>query len=121
MQDIVSSHGLDKSDAYESKTIFHHIMEGELPDDEKTVARLTDEGFVVVAAGGETTARVLSALMFFLLSSPEWLVKVHDELDSVMYDPQILTTWQKLEGLPCLVSFPLMIGQLVLMMSRLLA
>jgi cytochrome P450 len=104
VQEIVSSHGSDRSDAYESRTIFHDILDGKLSDSDKTIDRLTDEGFVLVVAGGETTARVLSALIFFLLSNPEWLEKVHEELDGAMHDPRVLSTWQKLEALPVLVS-----------------
>jgi cytochrome P450 len=71
---------------------------------------------VLVVAGGETTAKVLTALIFFLLSNPEWLEKVRKELDDTMPDPQILSTWQMLEALPCLVSFPVMLDDLLLIL-----
>jgi cytochrome P450 len=100
----MSPHGSDRLDTYKTKTIFHHILDSDLPDAEKTVARLSDEGFVLVVAGGETTAKTLTTLIFFLLANPEWLEKVHQELDSTMPNPEILSTWQKLDALPCLVS-----------------
>lgn len=37
-------------------TIFHELLAGNLPDKEKTLARLSQESQVLVGAGTETTA-----------------------------------------------------------------
>jgi cytochrome P450 len=68
------------------------------------VGRLTDEGFVMIVAGAETTARTLQNLIFFIFSNPDWLDRIREELDAITPDPQISATWQQLEALPCLVG-----------------
>jgi cytochrome P450 len=115
VQNIVSTHGSDNTDSSKSNTIFHQILDSKLPDPEKTVARLTDEGFVMVVAGGETTSKVLTVLLYFLLANPEWLGKVREELDNAMPNPKLLSSWQKLEALPCLVRLPDMLSDQLLM------
>ncbi|KAI9705095.1 MAG: hypothetical protein M1836_006878 [Candelina mexicana] len=55
-------------------TIFHELLnDKDLPPQEKTISRLSDEGQVVVFAGSETTAHTLSAIHFHLLDNPSKL------------------------------------------------
>lgn len=37
-------------------TIFHELLEADLPDREKSTARLWQEGQIIIGAGTETTA-----------------------------------------------------------------
>jgi cytochrome P450 len=62
-----------------------------------------DEGFILVGAGGETTAQTLAVLTFHLLNNPLVLRKLRAELDSAMPDPERQLPWQQLEQLPYLV------------------
>lgn len=63
-----------------------------------------DEGFILVGAGGETTAQTLAVLTFHLLNNPQVLRKLQEELDHAMPDPEQQIPWQQLEQLPYLVS-----------------
>lgn len=36
-----------------SNTVFHAVLDSTLPEHEKSVDRLSDEGFVMIVAGGE--------------------------------------------------------------------
>lgn len=68
------------------KTIFHGIMQADLPPAEKTADRLADEAFVLLVAGAETTARTLCVILCHLLSSPSTLPRLRAELDPVLKD-----------------------------------
>ena len=61
-QDTTSKERL--ADDEKAKTIFHGIMQSRIPAEEKTVERLVDEAFVLIVAGGETTARVRIMMSF---------------------------------------------------------
>lgn len=95
---------VDDSELHPSRTIFETILRSSLPAAEKTVERLTDEAFVLVGAGGETTAKALSNTIFHLLSNPDWLQRVLEELDKAMPDPNQLARWSELEKLPVLTA-----------------
>lgn len=66
------------------KTIFHGIMQADLPPAEKTADRLADEAFVLLVAGAETTARTLCVILCHLLSKPSVLTRLRAELDPVL-------------------------------------
>lgn len=85
------------------KTIFHGIMQADLPPAEKTADRLADEAFVLLVAGAETTARTLCVILCHLLSSPSVLARLRAELDPVMRQhlPQLPPS-RVLEELPLL-------------------
>ncbi|KAJ9606419.1 hypothetical protein H2200_009380 [Cladophialophora chaetospira] len=84
------------------RTIFQTVLESNLPPSEKTVERITDEAFVFVVAGGDTTARGLTNALFYLLTHPEWKHKLQEEIDQVMPDPKSLPSSTVLEKLPIL-------------------
>ncbi len=90
-----------------NKTIFEALLDSDLPPQEKTVDRLLGEGFILVGAGGETTAHTLAVLSFHLLNNPEILKKLRAELVEVMPDPCSPVSWQQLEQLPFLVGLNL--------------
>ncbi|PGH14041.1 hypothetical protein AJ79_03311 [Helicocarpus griseus UAMH5409] len=83
------------------RTIFYDILDSHvLPPEDKTVQRMSEEAFGMVVAGGDTTGRALANLMYHLHANPEWLARVHQELDSVMPDPEKPAKLQELEALP---------------------
>ncbi|KAF7511511.1 hypothetical protein GJ744_004099 [Endocarpon pusillum] len=84
------------------KTIFEELRDSDLPAQEKTIERLVDDGFVLVTAGGETTAQTLAVLTFHLLNNPDILCELRTELDQAMPDAAVLECWQTLEQLPYL-------------------
>ncbi len=85
------------------KTIFEELCDSDLPPQEKTIERLMDEGFILIGAGGESTAQTLTVLTFHLLNNPEIVLELRAELDKVMPDPESSVSWQTLEQLPFMV------------------
>ncbi|KAG4425028.1 hypothetical protein IFR04_001798 [Cadophora malorum] len=61
-------------------TIFHDILSSNLPEAEKSLDRLYQEGQTFIAAGTETTAWCLTVITFYLLSDPAILNTLRNEL-----------------------------------------
>ncbi|KAL2828557.1 cytochrome P450 [Aspergillus pseudoustus] len=87
------------------RTIFYDILDSPtlLPRD-KTPKRMTEEAFGMVVAGGYTTGKAMSNLMYHLHANPEWLGKVRGELESVMKFPDDAVTLSELQALPVLTA-----------------
>ena len=86
------------------RTIFHDLLSSTLPASEKSVARLGQEGQVVVGAGTETTAWTLSVTTFHLLSNPAILHQLRKELIAAIPDPSQPVPLATLEQLPYLTA-----------------
>lgn len=67
-----------------ARTIFHGIMRSTLQPEEKTIVRLSDEAFVLIVAGAETTARVLTVILSYLFQNAELFTRLREELDKVV-------------------------------------
>ncbi|GKT84348.1 trichodiene oxygenase [Colletotrichum tofieldiae] len=80
--------------------VFAELFDSDLPPEEKTTKRLTAEGVVVMVAGTETTSFTLTVITFYLLTKPEILEKLTQELRTVVRDPEHLPSWPTLEALP---------------------
>lgn len=87
-------------------TVFDSILDSDLPEHEKETERLWQEAQVICIAGTETTAWALSVITFYLLSNPEVLRTLRDELESAMPEPSETFEIRDLEKLPYLVSTP---------------
>ena len=87
-----------------SARILHHILESNLPAEDKTTHRMGEEAFTVIAAGGESVARTLTTAVYHLIANPSTLDKLRAELREVQPDPEIHIGLQQLEQLPYLVS-----------------
>ena len=83
-----------------AKTVFHGIMQSDLPPIEKTEQRLADEAFVLIVAGAETTARVLTVIVAHLLQQKELYARLQQELSVARRSVQPSVT--DLESLPFL-------------------
>ncbi|OCK79494.1 cytochrome P450 [Lepidopterella palustris CBS 459.81] len=83
-------------------TIFHEILNSDLPEREKTPERLWQDGQVTVIAGTLTTAAALSDITYYLLQQPAQLRQLKTELAAVIPDPTQLPSVAKLEQLPYL-------------------
>jgi cytochrome P450 len=88
-------------------TIFHELINSNLPPREKTLDRLWQEGQVVVGAGADTTANTLTVITFHLLDNPEKLVKLKKELATVLPTPTSRPKLLELEKLPYFVRLTL--------------
>ncbi|KAJ9243589.1 hypothetical protein DTO169E5_2504 [Paecilomyces variotii] len=82
-------------------TIFHTMLDSDLPPEEKSADRLIDEGQSVVGAGSETTAGTLTLITFYLLRNQTILNKLREELASV---PDAKPRLPYLEKLPYLTA-----------------
>lgn len=93
-----------KTQSTSTKTIFHELLTGTLPPQEKRIERLWQEGQIVVGAGTETTAWTLSVILFYLLDNPNVMARLQTELKHAIPDPSERVSWNRLEQLPYLGS-----------------
>ncbi|KAL6231639.1 hypothetical protein BDW75DRAFT_247784 [Aspergillus navahoensis] len=87
------------------RTIFYDMLDSAvlLPRD-KTPKRMAEEAFGMVVAGGYTTGKAMASLMYHLHANPQWLKRVHEELDSVMVSPDDPVALSTLQALPVLTA-----------------
>ena len=99
---------MPKDNISNTSTIFKSILSSHnLPAEDKQHKRIAQEGFVVLVAGGETTAQVLTHATFHLLTKKSTaLAKLKVELANVMLDPNTRVELKVLEQLPWLASLP---------------
>lgn len=69
-----------------------------LPEGEKTMMRMAGEGMALMNAGTETTSWTLSVITFYLLSQPELMRRLTEELRGAVADAKQLS-WPVLEKL----------------------
>jgi cytochrome P450 len=75
-----------------------------LDEQEKQPERISQEGFVLLVAGSDTTARILTNGVFYVLSDrTNILPRLQKELLKVMPEPDMKASWQDLEQLSWLV------------------
>ena len=83
-------------------TVFHELINSDLPSNEKTIARLQDEGQLIIGAGQMTTAHYLKTASFHILANQPILRTLKAELTSVMPNAGVLPPLPELEQLPYL-------------------
>ncbi|KAF7590703.1 hypothetical protein BBP40_002539 [Aspergillus hancockii] len=90
------------TDPSSKKTIFASLCDQSLPPEERTLKSVEDEALLVLAAGTETTARVLTIGAFHLYRDRSVLQKLRDEVKQVMPEPASKVPLAQLEKLPYL-------------------
>ncbi|KAI0889423.1 cytochrome P450 [Annulohypoxylon maeteangense] len=85
-------------------TIFKELLDSNLPASEKVPSRLLGEALTILGGGTETGSWTLSVITYFLLSQPQTLAKLADELHNAIPDPTNLPPWAELERLPYLYA-----------------
>lgn len=85
-------------------TIFHQLLNSDLPDEEKSLERLAEEAVIVIGAGQETLAWALTVITYHLLCNPTILKKLKTELATAIQDPEIATPEATLEKIPYLTG-----------------
>lgn len=85
-------------------TIFQEIMRSNLPAQEKSFARLAQDGQVTVVAGTLTTAWTLAVAVVHLLQAPEILRKLRVELKNAIPDASVTEPLPVMEQLPYLTA-----------------
>lgn len=95
--------GEDSQDKVLQQTIFHDLLASEiLPESERTVDRLAQDGQVLNQAGTLTTSNALCIAVFHLLDQPSCLAKLRAELLHAMPDPEVTISFADLQQLPYL-------------------
>lgn len=96
-QILSSKHDTGKVSA--TPTIFQDILTGNLPPEELTLKRLTEEATSVNGAGMETVTWTLSVACFHVLDQPATLARLKKELQEAMPNPQEILPSDQLEKL----------------------
>ncbi|KAI1373545.1 cytochrome P450 [Hypoxylon crocopeplum] len=91
MQDIVTRSSARKPEKGMQKTIFDALTDA-------------NEGLIVVIAGTETMARALMVASYYIFRDRQLLLKLRNEIRTVMPTPTTKTSWSELEQLPILNS-----------------
>jgi cytochrome P450 len=96
-------HGINDAHKHVSHpTIFHELLNSDLPPEELSDARLGDEAQLIVAAGLITTSWALTVASFHIINNPNVSKKLRKELETVMSTSFSTFDWHKLEQLPYL-------------------
>jgi len=83
-------------------TIFHEVLNSDLPPEEKSDARLGDEAQLIVAAGLITTSWALTVASFHIINNPNVSQRLRTELETIVSTSSSTFDWHKLEQLPYL-------------------
>ncbi|KAJ5691755.1 hypothetical protein N7462_001178 [Penicillium macrosclerotiorum] len=86
------------------RTVFHALLESDLPPEELSPIRLQHEAISVVGAGIETTKWALSVGSFHIINNPVLYQRLREELEAAIPDPQNIPPLKELERLPYLTS-----------------
>lgn len=86
----------------EHPTIFHELLQSDLPPHEKTLHRLVMEAQTMIGAAILTTGWSLTVASFHIINTPEILRNLRAELVSNIPDPNAELDWLQLERLPYL-------------------
>ncbi|KAI1505577.1 putative flavonoid 3-hydroxylase [Biscogniauxia marginata] len=102
---IVGSHR-DAAKVEGPRDIFQTILSNNnIPLSEKASDRMSQEAFVSLSAGGETLARTMATATYFLLSNKNTvLLRLEEELKTVMPNPSSRPPLKELERLPWLTA-----------------
>ncbi|KAL3427154.1 cytochrome p450 [Phlyctema vagabunda] len=104
IQEIIEQRdsGAPKQETGVPLTIFHELLSSNLSEEDKTLSRLWQEGQVVIGAGAETTAACLAITAYHLLSNPDKLRRLKDELETAIPDKYEVPKLGVVEKLPYL-------------------
>ncbi|KAI0593108.1 cytochrome P450 [Biscogniauxia sp. FL1348] len=81
-----------------NKSLFHYFLTSDIPDSEKSSARLQSESLLFLIAGTFSSAHTLSNIMYYVLADPAIKNRLRDELKDVMACyPEKYPRWADLE------------------------
>ena len=86
------------------KTVFHDLLNSDMPAQEKSVSRLHQEGMSVIVAGTETTKSTLCLATFYILSNPRIRDRLRQALQPVYSDISKPPSLAQLEQIPYLTA-----------------
>ncbi|KAF2834919.1 cytochrome P450 [Patellaria atrata CBS 101060] len=94
--------GTFKSGSHPS--IFEELLDSDLPPEEKSVERLQGDGQAIIGAGTETTASTMASGIVRILSNPDILAKLKEELEDAIPNPNEMPSLSALQKLPYLTA-----------------
>ncbi|KAI2616722.1 cytochrome P450 [Hypoxylon sp. NC1633] len=103
VSDVLSGKNMEAKEA-SHLTVFHDILASDLPPEELSFDRLTQEAMSISGAGIETTMWTLSVATFHILWNPKVYDRLKAELDEAMPNPDNILPWAQLEKLPYLTA-----------------
>ena len=81
-------------------SLFHWIVNSDMPESEQSDERLANEAQVLQSAGTTSTARSLTHITYNVLANERIRLLLQEEVSGVMsYWPYKVPTWVDLEGL----------------------
>ena len=102
---IARNTGINKANKEQfSYNLFHALLASNLPEDEKRPERLAHEGFEILLAGSETTARTMGIAVYHLIANPPVAQRLREELRTLIPEPHEIVELRLLHELPWLVS-----------------
>jgi cytochrome P450 len=90
------------------ETVFDALLDPNLPPSEKTLARLSEEGLIILSAGSETTANTMALALYHLTNNPDVLDELRTELKTVMPASDTPVKWSELVTLLGMSMLPRM-------------
>lgn len=94
-----------KTPAKNGRTILDTLVSPSMPAHLRKAERITNEGYSIINAGIETTARTLSVGTYYLFTNESIRLKLRQELREAIPTLGSRPTWYQLEKLPYLVCF----------------
>ena len=102
---IAENTGINKANKEQFfHNLYHALLGSNLPEDEKRPERMAHEGFEILLAGSDTTARTMGIAVYHLIANPPIAQRLREELKTVMPRPQDIVEFKILHELPWLVS-----------------
>ncbi|KAI1404039.1 cytochrome P450 [Hypoxylon fuscum] len=93
---------IDAGMTNKDQTVFGSLLESDLPEQEKSIPRLTDEAAALLTAGSETVSWALTVITYHLLDKPQLLLRLNKEVSEAVDSSGQLPSWSLLEKLPYL-------------------
>jgi len=94
-----------KAGGKNTRTIAERLNDPALPAEERTLERQQEEGLIVLAAGTDTTARVMSFALYSVYQDEGVLRRLRDALRKVLPTPTSTCALSDLEQIPYLVFY----------------
>lgn len=99
VEEARTAHAGGKTD---DQTMVGSLLQQNLPPQEATVPRLTEEVTGIVGAGGETVARTLALASLHIIDQPAVRDRLVEELNTAIPDAAQMPDWKALSALPYL-------------------
>ena len=93
-----------KNDHKLHTSLYHALLASHMPEVEKAARRMAHEGFEILLAGSDTTARTMGILVFHLAANPSLSQRLQDEIRTVLPKKECRINLQEIETLIFLVG-----------------